>query len=340
MPPELEKMKKVEQAPTGPEPETESEGSPVIAGDDFQSEFESLLRPGELEQIAKGREAATSEKEPFPDADSRLDALEKQTEKLSVEEPEKLEQAEEAEEPKAEAEAEAEEKPPAEELPAEEPVVEEPPEELLEEPVPTAMQAEIERLRALVNELSSEGGKELEEPEAPKAPQGLKFMTDAEAEGLLEDPRKINVGLNRVYRYAAENVYKSVVEVVKNLVSYSVTMHEKGREFYGANMDLVPFKGFVSKVARELQSEHPDWDVDTLFNNVGREARERLALGSQQKPAQGPMQRVSQRPGAATPQAPAHRPGFARPAAARRVTPADNRSKFDVEFEELLNLRR
>jgi len=145
-----------------------------------------------------------------------------------------------------------------------------------------------ELLRKQVEEFAG-GPKPKPEPEtktaAPttEAPtEELDFIGGADMEDITGDPKALNTLLNKVYaagaRSSSEKVLKSIPDIVKaNALQYS-KLSNATTEFYKANEDLIPFKKTVAAIGLELSAEHPDWEIDKLMEEIGKESRSRLAL--------------------------------------------------------------
>jgi hypothetical protein len=55
-------------------------------------------------------------------------------------------------------------------------------------------------------------------------------------------------------------------------------VNKKVEDFYEQNQDLNGVREFVGAVATQVQGENPEWDIDKVFEETAKQARERLGL--------------------------------------------------------------
>ena len=151
-----------------------------------------------------------------------------------------------------------------------------------------------QRLREQLNDLARKtGGLPQEVREQPteakeelkKEGEEVKFLSDEEADGLLDDPKKLNTILNRVFQAGREQVMREMPTLVRQQTLSEMTLQQKTQKFWTENKDLDPFKDFVGMVANQVEVDHPDWDYGKIFDKTAEVARERLNLptsGSEQ----------------------------------------------------------
>ena len=190
------------------------------------------------------------------------------------------------------AEEKVEEK--AEEKPEEkaEEKVEEKPVEKPKEKKPTEGEVAMEALRKQVMELTEKLSK-LSQPEAKPEPKpepkpekveekpvtvGDFFETQEEYDKAFEDRATFNKVLLRVHSKATQDAMRAVPQIINHVVKEQVPIILKTEQFFKDNTDLSDKKQFVGFVANELSGKNPDWTVDKLFGELGKEVRTRLGL--------------------------------------------------------------
>ncbi len=129
-------------------------------------------------------------------------------------------------------------------------------------------------------------GKASDKESAGKKSESVEFVTEKELENVLESADSFNIILNKVANAAAlageqrgyERAVRDTPKLVSKLTGEQITARDTARDFLDANPDLKPVRSFVGMIANELQAQHPDWDMKTLFEKAGEETRKRLSL--------------------------------------------------------------
>lgn len=121
---------------------------------------------------------------------------------------------------------------------------------------------------------------------ADNKPKSVAFVADDDLENVLSSADSLNKLLNKVANVAAlegeQRGYKRAIMDTPNIVSKiageQMTARDAARDFLDVNPDLLPVRSFLGLIANELQAQHPEWDVKTLFEKSGEETRKRLQL--------------------------------------------------------------
>ena len=71
---------------------------------------------------------------------------------------------------------------------------------------------------------------------------------------------------------------RSVPQIINHVVKEQIPVIMKTEEFFRDNKDLADKRQFVGYVANELSGKNPDWKLDKLFTELGKEVRGRLGL--------------------------------------------------------------
>lgn len=224
----------------------------------------------------------------------------------SLDNPFKAEQSEVTEEEKKEPESEAEEQEPEPEdsEAATDESSEQGQKEEKEEPSEaqpsdqvTELKAQIAALQAQLAELAK-GKDKAEPPEEPTLTE-QSFISEDEAEDLINDPSALNKVLNKVYMKAASDIQamlsKRLPDIVTQQVQVIKTLESIRDAFYEENSDLKPFNKVVSIVYDELSEAHKDKPLQDVLKLVAPEVRKRLNLPAKSAESQTKPPRLPNR---------------------------------------------
>jgi len=126
------------------------------------------------------------------------------------------------------------------------------------------------------------------EPEPEKDPD---FIGADNLDEILDDPKKLNALLVKVYKMgvdtasgkASEKVLTSIPRLVTQYVGKHATMSNLVSDFYKKNADLAGVKKTVAAVANDVASENPGLSVDQVFEKVAERTREVLGMKAKAK---------------------------------------------------------
>lgn len=125
-------------------------------------------------------------------------------------------------------------------------------------------------------------------------PQGIMppiFISKEEADLLIDKPDEVMPKiLARVYEASRETVFREMQPYIVKMISNQVDILRKVEKFYTENKDLVNYKDFVGLVGTAIEQEHPDWNIDQVFTESAKVARERLRLKAS---AEAPLEEPS-----------------------------------------------
>ena len=179
------------------------------------------------------------------------------------------------------------------------------PEPVSADPTIEALKAQNEALMAQFEELqqkitSMQTPTEEEPPTQTVAQVGeggvMDFIGEEDLDEILSDKSKFNAFLsnvvNQVQTSTVENVYRNLPQMVQTQVSSQQKITTYVDEFYKANEDLLPVRKTVGAVANEVASEHPEMQLEQIFEET--EKRVRTMLGLAKKAAQPPQKSSTQ----------------------------------------------
>lgn len=205
-------------------------------------------------------------------------------------------------------------------------------------PAPEDPQAEIARLRALLEESNSKLLNKTSAPaataqqQAPTAaPQMLAFLPDGvDLEDIITDKNSLNQVMNAVYQKAvadgAQQVLLSLPQIVSAQVQQQAALKSSVDTFYTKYPHLAEFKRTVAAVATEIASEHPEWAVEQVFDAAAVKASEVIGLNKQ---IAGSSPSASGKPLKA--------PALVKPKGGRASNDGGNVNKLQKDIEELLS---
>lgn len=205
-------------------------------------------------------------------------------------------------------------------------------------PAPEDPQAEIARLRALLEESNSKLLNKTSAPAAPAqqqaptaAPQMLAFLPDGvDLEDIITDKAALNQVMNAVYQKAvadgAQQVLLSLPQIVSAQVQQQAALKSSVDTFYTKYPHLAEFKRTVAAVATEIASEHPEWAVEQVFDAAAVKASEVIGLNKQ---IAGSSPSASGKPLKA--------PALVKPKGGRASNDGGNVNKLQKDIEELLS---
>lgn len=201
-------------------------------------------------------------------------------------------------EPEPEPEPSPDPNPEPEPTPDPEPPTSEPDPEPEPDPESPSEESELEKIKGeneeLRKKLDASFGKEEPPPPAepppaeppPEVIEEISFLEeDIDLDDLTRNKDTFNKLLNKVYKAGAEssrqfqeNTLRSIPDIVKSNVTLQANLKKKVDEFYDSNKDLAPFKKAVAAVYEEIAAENPDWKMDKIFEEIGKETRKKLEL--------------------------------------------------------------
>lgn len=149
----------------------------------------------------------------------------------------------------------------------------------------TILRAELAAQQKVLDRLAKE--REQEQPKAPKIeidPDTL--VTEEEARELLSDPHGVLKKIaERLYVKAREDTLKDIPQLVESAAGRQTALQQARTKFFSENAELVEAAKKTPAVARlirmtadELQSQHPEWTVEQIFDETAKEVRGTLKL--------------------------------------------------------------
>ena len=164
------------------------------------------------------------------------------------------------------------------------------------------------------------------------------FVSKEDVADLSDDPEKLatilNTMLNKVrldaiqqaIPLAQERTMLSVPQITAQYIKRHNAMKTLVDDFYGKNPDLKVVQRSVGMIANEVHAEHPDWQVQQVFDEAATRTRSALGLKAPvagAKPAQGTK--------------PAANPAFANPSQSRARGAQKKLTGIAKEIDDLIS---
>lgn len=194
-----------------------------------------------------------------------------------------------------------------------------------------SLKAEVAELRALLRQKEEPVE---EEPEVPKVEfDPTEFMSEEEAKAFFDNPHEVLTKLaGRIYQKAREDSLRDIPSVVTKATQRQTALTQAQSEFWSKNKDLLekvessPAMARLLKItANDLGSQHPDWDIQKIFEETGKEVRSALGLATQAKKVEAAISPSKQPP---------------KPRGKRRPPEADSRSAMQKQIDNMLTSTR
>lgn len=159
-----------------------------------------------------------------------------------------------------------------------------------------ALQAQNKQLLEQFEELQGKIA-EMQKPAEPETPAAvaqvpsiaqqsadgvIDFVGEADLDEILSDKNQFNAFLSNVVQQVqtstTENIYRNLPSMVQNHVASQQKITTYVDEFYKENSDLVGVKKTVGAVANEVASEHPEMQLEQIFQETATRVRNMLGL--------------------------------------------------------------
>ena len=117
-------------------------------------------------------------------------------------------------------------------------------------------------------------------PEDPLAvfKDNVDYITAENLAGIADNPLLLNDAMNDVRRQTAENILSIVPNLIQTAIQTQAQRTELHNTFYGANPELVPYKAYVSVVAKEMQEKLKDKTQEEILVAVAKSVKTSLKL--------------------------------------------------------------
>ena len=113
-------------------------------------------------------------------------------------------------------------------------------------------------------------------PVQPPAVAPADWFTDEELEAAMTDPVALRQALQRVAERSAEMALQYVPQAAMVVVQRQNYIRGQIDKFYAVNHDLQPVRNVVAHITRQVEIEHPDWQVPQVLDEAEKRTRAQL----------------------------------------------------------------
>ena len=109
----------------------------------------------------------------------------------------------------------------------------------------------------------------------------IEFITEEEFQAALKSRDAMNSAFNNVYFKVLEYVIRSVPNVIQTRIREDAKLMIETIKFYDQNKDLVSQRELIAVISNELKAANPEWTIQELLEETGKEVRRRMKLTSE-----------------------------------------------------------
>ena len=109
----------------------------------------------------------------------------------------------------------------------------------------------------------------------------IQFITEEEFQAALKSRDAMNSAFNNVYFKVLEYVIRSVPNVIQTRLREDAKLMIETIKFYDQNKDLVSQRELIAVISNELKAANPEWTIQELLEETGKEVRRRMKLTSE-----------------------------------------------------------
>ena len=120
--------------------------------------------------------------------------------------------------------------------------------------------------------------------------EDLPYITEENLTKIADDPLLLNAAMNNVRRQTAENLLTIVPQLIQKAIQENTVKMETHNAFYSKHKELVPYKLYVSSVAKDIQAKNPDKTQEEILGLVATSVKASLKIAPQKAAAKGKKQ--------------------------------------------------
>lgn len=112
-----------------------------------------------------------------------------------------------------------------------------------------------------------------------QAKQVLRFVPNDEVfDEVMKSADNFNALLTSIVNVAVERSIRIVPQIATQLIDQHFNLKTAVDTFYTENNDLKPHMKYIGFIANEISSQHPDWGLSQILQEVEKEARVKLNI--------------------------------------------------------------
>ena len=108
--------------------------------------------------------------------------------------------------------------------------------------------------------------------------EDVNYITEENLQEIADNPLLLNAAMNNVRRQTAENLMQIVPNLIHTAIQAQALRTEVHNTFYGKHEVLVPYKAYVSQVAKEIAAKMPESTQEEVLEAVARSVKASLKL--------------------------------------------------------------
>lgn len=146
----------------------------------------------------------------------------------------------------------------------------------------TDVDTTVDDLRRQLADVATSTDNTTTEPQSPldKFKEDIEFLTKEDLAALADKPELLNMAINNARRQTAEHLLSAVPDLINQAFIARQQKQEIHDKFYGDHKELIPYKGFVSTIAKDIAEKMKDKAPEEIMAEIAKNAKERLKLTS------------------------------------------------------------
>lgn len=121
-------------------------------------------------------------------------------------------------------------------------------------------------------------GKEIEFNPLDLFKEDVNYITEENLKDIADNPLLLNAAMNNVRRQTAENLLQIVPALINKAIQENTVKQEVHTNFYTKHKELVPYKAYVSVVAKKVAAKMPDKSKEEILDAVAQSVKASLKL--------------------------------------------------------------
>ena len=120
--------------------------------------------------------------------------------------------------------------------------------------------------------------------------EDLPYITEENLPKIADDPLLLNAAMNNVRRQTAENILSIVPQLIQRAIQDNTVRMDTHNAFYSNHKELIPYKPYVSSVAKDIQAKNPDKTQEEILDLVATSVKASLKIAPQKAAAKDKKQ--------------------------------------------------
>lgn len=108
--------------------------------------------------------------------------------------------------------------------------------------------------------------------------EDMAYITEDNLQQIADNPLLLNTAMNEVRRKTAEGILNVVPQMIAHAIQEQTQRTEMHNTFYGEHKELIPFKAYVSSVAKTMAEKMKDKTQEEILAEVAKSVKASLQL--------------------------------------------------------------